>query len=265
MNKFRAVFVDTLLEVRDRKIFYLYWIVTFVVGLVFLLMPNFTIDNVDLFKSGMISPEMVDHAVSAFFNQYFGFMIFLIVFGSAGLVPSFLSKGRIELTLSKPIDRYRLLGMKFISILVIKAMILAASAVILWIILSLRLGSLSWLFFLGLAFSILQLFAVYSLVFLFGTATNSAAVAIMGYFIIRVATGLLAGREAVYNFLGESVWKTVLDGLYHLLPKIGEMADNYMSLMQGNGLSETYPVYSTLGISVVIILVALLIFNRRDY
>ncbi len=265
MNKFKAIFIDSLLEVRDRKIFYLYLVVTLVVVLMLVLLPNFKIDDVDLFESGIIPPEMLNEAVSRFFDQFFGFMIFLMVFGSAGLLPSFLAKGRIELTLSKPIDRYRLLLMKFASVFIIMCVILAILTTAIWLILSFRLGGLSWYFFLGLLFAFVQFFAVYSIVFLLGASTNSAAVAIMGYFIIRVATGLLAGREALYKFLGESIWKKLLDAVYHILPKIGEMADNYVPLMKGQGLSETYPVYSTLGISVALILLALLIFSRRDY
>ena len=265
MNKFKAIFIDSLLEVRDRKIFYLYLLVTLVVVLVLVLLPNFKIDDVDLFESGVIPPEMMSEAVSRFFDQFFGFMIFLMVFGSAGLLPSFLAKGRIELTLSKPIDRYRLLSMKFVSVFIIMCAILAILTSLIWLILSFRLGGISWYFLLGLLFAFVQFFAVYSIVFMLGVTTNSAAVAIMGYFILRVTTGLLAEREALYRFLGDSVWKKSLDVVYHILPKIGEMGENYVPLMKGQGLAEAYPVYSTLGISVALILITLLIFNRRDY
>jgi ABC-type transport system involved in multi-copper enzyme maturation permease subunit len=265
MNKFKSIFSDTLLEVRARKIFYLYWLVTLVVVIVLLLMPNLTINEVDLFESGMISPEMMDQAVSRFFDGFFGFMIFLMVFGSAGLLPSFLSKGRVELTISKPINRQHLLSLKFVSIYLIMCVILAISATIIWGVISIRLGSVSWNFFLGLLLAFVQFFAVYSIVFILGVAANSGAVAIMGYFIVRVGTGLLSGREVLYEFLGDSIWKTILDGLYHILPKIGQLASNYVAVMQGMGIIDTYPVYSTVGISAVLILLAMLIFSRRDY
>jgi ABC-type transport system involved in multi-copper enzyme maturation permease subunit len=265
MSKFNAIFADSLLEIRARKIFYLYWVVTLIVVIVFLLMPNFKIDGVDLFESEMFPPELMDQAVSRFFDFFFGIMILLMVFGSAGLLPSFVAKGRVELTLSKPMDRYRLLAMKFFSVYIIMCAILAISAIIIWGVLSIRLGSSSWLFFLGLLLSFVQFFAVYSIVFLLGMASNSGAMAIMGYFIIRIVTGLLAGREAVYQFLGESIWTTILDAIYHVLPKIGELASNYVPLMQGQGIAKTYPVYSTVGISIVCLLATALIFYRRDY
>jgi len=265
MTKFKAVLYDTILEVRDRKIFYLYWLVLLVTGLIFALIPNFEVEGVDLFETGMITPQMLNEAVSMFFDQFFGFMIFLLVFGSAGLVPAFLNKGRVELAISKPIDRLRLISMKFVSVFIIMCVILALVTTIIWGILSYRLGAASGYFFVGLLYACLQFLTVYALVFLLGVASHSTVVGIMGYFIIRVTTDLLAGREVIYEFLGESVWKNILDGVYHILPKYGEMSHNYGSLMRGDGFTDTYPIFSTLGISVVLFLAALLIFKRRDY
>lgn len=265
MTKFKAILYDSILEVRDRKIFYLYWLVLIGTGLIFILMPNFEVEGVDLFESGMVTPQMLNEAVSMFFDQFFGFMIVLMVFGAAGLVPAFLNKGRAELAISKPIDRFRLISMKFISSFAIMCMILTLVSTVIWGILSYRLGDTSWYFFIGLLYACLQFLMVYAIVFIIGVASHSTVAAIMGYFIIRVTTDLLAAREAIYQFLGESVWKTIFDTLYHVLPKIGEMSQNYGPLMRGDGFNKTYPIYSTLGISIVLFLAALLIFKRRDY
>jgi ABC-type transport system involved in multi-copper enzyme maturation permease subunit len=265
MSKFMAVMGDSILEVRDRKIFYLYWAVTLVMLLVFALVPNLKVDGNDLFGSMASSPETIMQVQSAFFGGYFGFMLFLMVFGSAALVPSFLNKGRVELTLSKPISRYRLLSMKFLSVFIIMCGILIVSCTILWGVLSFRLGVTSGYFFYGLLYACLEFLAIYAIVFFLGAVAQSTVVAIMGYFIIRVGSDLLANREVVYQFLGDSIWKTILDTAYHILPKIGEMSDNFGSLMKGSGFVHTYPIYSTLGISLVIFLISLLIFRHRDY
>lgn len=265
MSKFMAILGDSLLEVRDRKIFYLYWLVTLVMLLVFGLAPNLKIDGNNMFGGMASSPDMIIEIQSAFFDGFFGFMLFLMVFGAAGLVPSFLSKGRVELALAKPISRYRLLSLKFLVIFIIMCGILVVSTTIIWGILSIRLGMASGYFFYGLLFACLEFLAIYSIVFFFGALTQSTVVAIMGYFIIRVGADLLAKREVVYQFLGNTIWKTILDTVYYILPKVGEMSDNYGSIMQGGGFVRTYPIYSTLGISVVIFLVALLFFRHRDY
>lgn len=266
MNKFAAILYDSFLEVKDRKIFYFYWLVAGVIVLVFALLPSLKINGQDLLDSNVLSPEMLAKFVANFFDGFLGFAILLLVFGSAGLAPSFLSKGRVELVLSKPIDRWRLLSMKFLAVYLVKAFVLAVMATSIWITISIRLGMFNWGFFLGLLFACLQFLVVYVIVFFFGVLTNSAAAAIMGYFIIRIGADLLAGRRVVYPLLGEkSLWVTILDGLYHISPKIGEMAANVGPIMTGKGIADYYPVWSTILIAIVFFLATLLYFNRKDY
>lgn len=273
MNKFRAILYDTFLEAKDRKIFYLYWVVTIIMVLVFALMPSMQINGQEIFhqgtgddsSGGLFDQSMIANIIAHFFDGFLGFMIFLMVFGSAGLVPSFLGKGRVELVLAKPIDRYRLMAMKFLAVYIVTAAVLAMATTLIWLTLSLRLGMADPHFFFGLAFALMQFLLVYAIVFALGIVSNSAAVAIMGYFMLRIATDLLSGREVVYPFLGKSIWKTVLDTLYHLLPKMREMSNNYVPLMTGRGIEGIYPIWSSLLFGLAIFAAALLYFSRKDY
>ena len=192
-------------------------------------------------------------------------MILLMVFGSAGLLPSYLRKGRVELVLSRPISRFRLLTMKFIAVYLVMIFILAVVSTIIFLTMSLRLGGLSGDFFFGLLFAFLQFLIVYAIVFFIGVISNSGAAAIMGYFMIRIGAGLLESREAIYSLLGDSIWKTILDTVYHIFPKIGEMSGNYISILNGRGFGEFYPVWSSLLFAAVAYLLTLLYFNRKDY
>jgi len=265
MNKFIAILYDTFLEIKSGKIIYLYAIITLFLLLVFAIFPSIQISGNNLLGSGIFSPEMATEVLAFFFNSFFGFVIFLMVFGSAWLLPSYLSKGRVELILSKPINRFKLLTMKFVSVFTIKAFFLVVMMTLIWIVLSIRLENFSGYFFLGLLLGCVQFLAVYTIVFVIGVIGRSGTLAIMGYFIIRIVTGLLASREIIYGFLGDSVWKTVLDVVYYILPKIGEMDSNYGSLMTGDGISNGFAIYTTLAFSAVIFLLALLVFHKRDY
>ncbi len=265
MNKFFAILLDTLLEIKNGKIFYLYAAVTLVLLLVLGLFPSIDISGGGFPEGSLFSPEMSAEIMAFFFNSFFGFAIFLMVFGSAWLLPSYLSKGRVELILSKPINRFKLLSMKFSAIFIIKAAILIVMTILIWIILSIRLESFSGYFFIGLMLGCLQFLAVYTIVFAIGVIGRSGALAIMAYFIIRIVTGLLSSREIVYNFLGDSVWKTILDIIYYILPKLGQMDSNYNSLMTGDGFADTFAIYTTLAFSAALFLLTLLIFHKRDY
>jgi ABC-type transport system involved in multi-copper enzyme maturation permease subunit len=266
MNRFAAILYDSFLEIKDRKIFYFYWLVAGAVVLAFALLPSLRINGRDILEGDLLGREALNGFVAKFLDGFFGFVMLLLVFGSAGLAPSFLGKGRVELVLSKPIDRWRLLSMKFLAVYLVKVVVLAVVAISVWMTVSFRLGMFNWGFFPGLLFACLQFLVVYAIVFFFGILTNSAAAAIMGYFIIRIGADLLASRKVVYPFLGEgSLWKTVLDGLYHISPKIGEMSENIVPIMTGKGIADFYPVWSTILIAVVFFLATLLYFNRKDY
>ncbi len=265
MTKFAAILYDSFLEIKDRKIFYFYWAVGLVTVALFAFMPSLQINGKDLLKGDMLDPGMMSQLVANFFDGLFGFLIILLVFGSAGLIPSFLGKGRVELVLSKPIDRLRLLSMKFLGVYLVKAAVLVFIGTLVWITIAMRLGNLNWGFFAGLLLALLQFLAVYAIVSFLGVLTNSAAASIMGYFIIRIASDLLASRKVVYSLLGDSIWKSILDGLYHIMPKFREMSDNFVPLMTGKGITDFYPIWSTLLFSAVLFLGSLLYFNRKDY
>jgi ABC-type transport system involved in multi-copper enzyme maturation permease subunit len=265
MHSFSATLRDTLLEIRDRKVFYVYWALAGLLMIAILLLPNFKIDGHEMLKGDTLPPEMIVEGTARFMSGLFGFFVFLLVFGSAGLVPAFLQKGRIELSLSKPISRYRLILLKFSAVYFLMALILTGTVTLIWLAASFRLGHVDAGYIWGLLIYLVQFLFIYSLVFCLGVLSNSGAASIMGYFIVRIGTDLLSGRKAIYAFLGDSVWRKILDGLYHILPKYGEITDNSIPLMTGKEMISSYPIYSTFVISVVLVLAALAVFHRRDY
>ncbi len=265
MRKFSAIFYETFLEIKNSKMLYVYGIITVFNLLIFGLLPSVKIQGENIFESGMISPEMIVEGIGYLFQNYIGFIIFLMVFGSAWLVPSFQSKGRIELTLSKPLSRINIAGMKFISVFVIKSIIMIIIVSLLWFVISIRINQFVWGFFLGLYLALLQFLIVYAIVFFFGISSRSGALTIVGYFVLRIGADLLASRELVYQFIGESFWTDLIDVIYHILPKIGEMNNNYRHLIAGEGFIETYTTWSSLGFAAVLFLLSLLIFHRKDY
>jgi len=264
MNRFSSILADSVLEISSRWVIYLYLAVTLVAAFFLAVLPSFTIEGEDIFESGMISPDMIGMFVVYFYSGYWGFFILLMIFGSAWLVPSYLGRGRIELTLSKPVRRMSLLGMKFVSVFLVKAVLLSLSTVVIWVVLSIRLGSFSLNFVPGLAMAWLVFLVVYAIVFSIGVVSRSGALAIMGYLVISIAAKLLAGRELVYQFLGKS-WQIILDTIYHIVPKMGQMEDSYGTLMAGEGFADFYPVWSSLLFAAVVVMGALLVFNRRDW
>jgi ABC-type transport system involved in multi-copper enzyme maturation permease subunit len=265
MTKFLAILYDSFLEIKVRKIFYLYWIVALINILIIALLPDLQINGTNIMESEIIPPEFLNEAISHYFGQFFGFFMLLMVFGTAGLVPSFLSKGRVELALSKPINRFNLLIMKFFAVFVIQVIVLAIVSILIWLTIVIRIGTFPSGFFYGLIYAALQFLIIYSIVFFLGLWSNSAGISIMGYFMIYFAGQLLSAREAIYSFLNSQVWENILDTTYHILAKISQISDNYVAIMSQQGRIDYYPVWSSLLFGAILLLLGMLIFKRRDY
>ena len=184
--------------------------------------------------------------------------------GAAGLLPSYLNKGRIELNLSKPISRIKLLLMKFSSVYLIMIAVMTLMCLPLWLVLSFRLDGPIWSFFPGLLVAFIEFLVIYSIVFILGLLSNSTAVAIIGYFALSIVTGLLAKREFVYNFLGKA-WQVSFDTIYNILPKMDQISDNIVSLILSSGLANFYAIWSSVLFAAVMILVSILVFRKTDY
>jgi ABC-type transport system involved in multi-copper enzyme maturation permease subunit len=264
MNKFKAIFLDSLLEIKSSKMLYLYGIITLFMSLIILIIPNIDIDGQGIFGGEELVDSMASGAAAMFFSGFLGFMVFLIYLGSAWLMPSFLRKGRIELALSKPIGRINLLSMKFISVYLIKTGILTIVALIIWLVLALRLELPHGSMMAGLIAAWIDFLVIYGIIFSLGVLTRSGAFALMGYFILKVVAGLLASRDVVSTFFEDSLITTIIDGLYHILPKFGEMSESLNDLVSGDPV-EYYPIISTIGFTIVLYLITLLVFKKRDY
>ncbi len=266
MNKFAAIFYDSFLEIKDRKIFYFIFGISAILMIIFALIPNsLQINGQKVMESGLVSPDMVREVISGFFGQYFGFVLFLLVFASAGLMPHYLSKGRVEIVLSKPIHRMSLISQKFISVFIWMCIIFVIATLSIWLTMVIRLGVFDAGFLAGMAYGFLEFLVIYVIVFAFGVLTNSTAVAIIGYFVIKVVTDMLTGRKVLEALLGDSVWMDIINGLYHVLPKTGEMARQYGYLMEGRGIIDYYPIWSSLVFAAVVYGLILLYQSRKDY
>jgi ABC-type transport system involved in multi-copper enzyme maturation permease subunit len=265
MSKFLSIFYDSFLEIKAGKAIYLYGIVTFFTILIFSLIPSIEIQGRDLFGADQIASGFIGELIFNLYKGFFEFIIFLMVFGSAWLIPAYLNKGRIELALSKPINRINLISLKFASVFLIMIVLLTVMMSLIWLTISIRLDHFNGGFFLGLIFGWFDFLIIFMVIYSIGILSRSGAVSLIAYFIIKIVSGLLASREIIYGFLGESAWKVILDIIYYILPKFGQITDNYISLMKGDGLTNGFAIWTTLAFSAVLYSVTVLIFRKRDY
>ena len=265
MNKFKAIFIDSFWEIRAGKMLYIYAVVALLTAFVMALIPSIEIGGQSILNGEMIGESVIGGMSGMFFEQFIGFMIFLIYLGTAWLIPAFLKKGRIELSLSKPISRLSLLTQKYLSLYLVSILILTIVSIIVWVVLSFRLDNFDTGIFVSLTAGYIEFFVIFSIIFAFGVITRSGAFALMAYFLVKIVSGLLASREMAYNFVEEGTLTYFLDTLYHILPKFKDMNKSLMAFIADDPFIDYYPIWSTLLFAILLYSITAWVFQKRDY
>ena len=152
---------------------------------------------------------------------FFGIIIFG-VFATAGIIPDVLEKGAVDLYLSKPIARWQLLLGRYLGAVVVVMLNITYFIGAIWLIFGIRVGVWNEQFLLSTFTLTFQFACLFSLVAFLGVLSRGAAIPILGAFLyLFVVGGLLHSREhGLYMISGNSVYHTILDGLFYIFPQI---------------------------------------------
>ena len=263
-----GVLADTLSELKDRKVVYLFAFVT-VLALLVIFAGNkvgdeFSVSMGDLEGQG-VAEGFITSAAATGFSYFMTILVFLAAMATAGLIPAMLEKGRSEFYLARPISRTRLLISRFFSIwfvyglliLVCGLVALAFSAMLL----GFAEGRIAWLF----AVYWLNFLIWLSAICLGGLLFRSASGAIMLAFLIwllRKVPGLLDWVNQLVD------WKSLQwlrDVIFYLVPDSSGMGDIAVELTMGQRVSDWTPLWHSTLVAVVMLLLAIWVFKRRDY
>lgn len=200
--------------------------------------------------------------ISAFL---FTFGTFLSIFASAGLVPSVLEPGRIELLLSKPISRIELFLGRYLGNVLLVSCNIVYLIVSIWIILGLKTGI--WdIHFLFAIFTTIFIFSVLlAVVFLIGVTFESAALAVMATVALIIISVILAGRTPMMRLLSSEWSRELWQALYWIFPKVFEVGNITFQLIQGKQIESYAPLWSSALFAIAILFLSIRIFQRRDF
>lgn len=191
--------------------------------------------------------------------------LFLSIFATAGILPSMLEKGSIDLLLSKPVSRIEILAGKFTGGLLIVAANVAYYIVGMFLIMSLDTGFWNW-GFLAVILPVTFSFAVlWSAMLPLGLASRSSALTIilMYAFLYFIAPLLYSREQFLFMFLTNENLQGLITGLYYILPKPGAMTDVAVALVAGNPV-DWMPVWSSALFAAAMLALAAWMFRRRD-
>jgi len=191
--------------------------------------------------------------------------MFLSVFASAGLIPSVLEPGRIELLLSKPVSRtHILLGRYLGNVLVISSNVVFLVLGV-WIILGAKTGIWSPSFLISIATTVFIFAVLLSVVVLVGVIFESAALATMVSVALMIISAILAQTTTMLRLLSSEWSRQLWRALYYVLPKIWDTGRITLNAIQHRTFDDYAAIWSSALFAAVVLACALQVFSRRDF
>lgn len=262
----RGLVRDSLVEMFDRKTVWIFLAVTLIGVVVAVLTPQVDMEirmegNMDFGPLGDYLRNPVTMALSGFL----AFVVFLTVMATAGVIPTMLVRGRADYYLSKPISRTGLLLNKTLAIWLVYGAMILLCGVICYVTLVLVHGFFDWrvLYLFGLY--LVSLFIWLSVTITVGVVSGSTAIAMMSAFLVWVAQKILHFHEEINAFVDSQPVSYVIDALYYIVPKTGELASLIDTLALGKPVDSWLPLYSSLMFAFACMVLAVVIFKRKNY
>ncbi len=261
----RGLLRDCLVEMVDRKILYVFLVLT-VIGAI----SVFGAYAMDLEIQGQqLDIEEINQTlgnpVLRIFNWIMSYVLILVaVFTTAGLIPGMFVRGRADYFISKPISRSSLILSKLFSIWIVYGITAAVSLLINYALAGVLFGSFDS--------GILTIVGVNLLVFLIwlsvtgfvGVVSGSTGMAVMAAFLVWLAQFLLSFHEAFKQFVGSRAIQIIVDTLYYIFPKPGQIQDNVNVAVMG-GSADWMPLGTSLAFALILILITVAVFRRKGY
>jgi ABC-type transport system involved in multi-copper enzyme maturation permease subunit len=218
----------------------------------------------------------MDRLVLGFETGFSGFLYmlgtFLALFATAHLVPRLQEKGTIDLYLSRPVSRTKLLLSRYCGGLLLAAANLLYLFGAIWLIVVWKTGIAHPRFFLGGFVILFGIAAMLAFAFLIGVVTSSTAVSLMVTYAIFFFAALLSAREKIAAAVASEWSAGIVRALYWIFPKTAELGRATVALVSGGetfhgfGSIDALAVFGSTGVFGLLALgLAAWRFSRKDF
>lgn len=268
-----ALILDTFREAFARRIFWGFFgcCTALLVFLIFIMRIDVVagaLATVTLFGRALPTTDvhtLVSQTQSVIAMALYFFGMALSVFASAGLVAAVFEPGRIELLLSKPVSRTRiLLGRYLGNLLVVAANIIYLIAGS-WIIFGVKTGLWGIGYLYSSLFTIFIFAVLLAVIVLIGVLWESAAIAIMTSFAIMFLTPILAQHQQIDRLLSSDWSRQTVKILYYALPKTSDISVMIRHIILNQPIESWMPVWSTALFGAVVLAAGIVHFRRRTF
>jgi hypothetical protein len=197
---------------------------------------------------------------------------FLAIFATAHLVPRMQEKGTIDLYLSRPVSRVKLLLSRYAA-----GMILAGSNILyligsIWLIVMWKTHVVHPRFFLAGALILFVIATLLAFAFVVGVITSSTAVSIMTSYGLFFFAIMLAGHDRIAAAVSKEWQAWVINTLYWIVPKTAEIGEAVVAYVSGNQVPDRVaaalspmPFLTTAAFGIVCLVLASWLFHRKEF
>jgi ABC-type transport system involved in multi-copper enzyme maturation permease subunit len=196
----------------------------------------------------------------------------LAVFATAHLVPRMQEKGTVDLYLSRPVGRVRLLLSRYVAGLILAGTNLLYLIGSMWLIIGWKTGVYPVRFLLGGLIIFLVIATLLAFAFLVGVVTSSTAVSIMTSYAIAIFGLIMAGHEQMAAAVSTNWQAWLIDTFYWVLPKTFELGAAIFSFVGGQELPARFasaltpaPFLTTAAFGVGCLVLASWLFTRKEF
>jgi ABC-type transport system involved in multi-copper enzyme maturation permease subunit len=272
--KLLAIIQLTFRESLAKKTFIAFFGISTLVNLLFIFALNLDIIGGAESYISLFGQE-VDHAFnldqiiygieSAVAVALFTAGLFMALFATSSLIPSFLEKGSIDLLISKPLSRFQILTGRYLGAVTIVAFNIFYLIIFAWLILSIKTGIWNFGFLLAGVMIVLTYAILFALMTFLGVTIRSGPFSLMITYLIIFFSPLLLQRESIYALLSNKFYGYFFDGLYHFLPKTSELGNITRLLVQGMEVTSWMPLWTSLVFGVIMLTVSNVVFGRKNF
>ncbi len=158
---------------------------------------------------------------------------FLAIFATAHLVPRLMEKGTIDLYLSRPIPRVKLMLSRYVAGIALAAANLIYLIGSIWLIVIWKTGVVHPRFLLGGLVILFTIAVLLAFAFLIGVVTSSTAVSIMTTYGIFFFSAILAAHDRIEAAISVEWRASLVHALYWIFPKTSELGQSVIALVYG--------------------------------
>lgn len=229
--------------------------------------------EVEMDGAGQIDIQKLVLGFETGFSVFLYFICtFLAIFATAHLVPRMQDKGTIDLYLSRPVSRVKLLLSRYVA-----GLILAGSNVIylmgsIWLIVVWKTEVANPRFLLAGSIIFLVIAVLLAFAFLVGVFTSSTAVSIMTTYGIFFFGMMLGAHEQIAAAVSKEWQARLIDGMYWVFPKTAELGQAVVAFVGGDELPERVlrvltpaPFISSAVFGIACLVLASWLFNRKEF